>query len=608
MAQTVTFDMYVRTNNVWQQYERFIELERDDALQTAQQLDLEPEIEGVRIIRVTAFGTNRAPLETLEWISPSLRRNASRAKIENRRTSPSSVASPSADEATTEAARERNQKKSGPVALTTLKQVGPLALKSTVILVLACALSVALFTPAQFLVNQLSSSEIPIPSLYQEIAAFSICAVVFLILAGIGFYFFVSADDVHRTISRQPPKTQQKRPQTKQPAVADPEMLLTDSMMLHAPEPEVLLTPDMEEQEPLSGGSQNPVSPFVPTLSENLDTANSNPQENEPPEQALVPIPTGLDEKYRISMLRFLEGSLSELTEILKTLDQYSLFGINLFLGGAGDQFGAVHDLNGIQRFILIRETISALGTQPDMVDVFCEKFTDYDKDPNYRFMTESGRTILDKYLAGDDDCFSALPDLIKRWRKSNSAVAQAQGIVVIMFTDLVGSTQMTHDHGDLGAQQVVRAHNAIVRNALAQFHGEEVKHTGDGIMASFANAPNSLRAAIRIQREISSHNSANPQLPVRVRIGLNAGDAVREEDDFFGQAVQLAARICDKADESEIYITPSVQELCVSHAFELSEAGRYALKGIDEPVTAYAVGWQQSDTRSDTQAENEPL
>jgi adenylate cyclase len=71
----------------------------------------------------------------------------------------------------------------------------------------------------------------------------------------------------------------------------------------------------------------------------------------------------------------------------------------------------------------------------------------------------------------------------------------------------------------------------------------------------------------------------------------------VREENDFFGQTVQLAARICDKANANETFITPSVHDLCQSHAFAFTEAGSYALKGIDEPVTAYAVGWHPATT-----------
>ncbi|NQV98286.1 MAG: hypothetical protein HQ483_01200 [Rhodospirillales bacterium] len=590
MAQSVIFEMYVRTNNTWQQYERFIELERDDALATARQMDLEPDVEGVRIIRVTSFSSKRAPLETLEWISPSLRRDARRAKATGRK----STAAPGTTETglTSEAARELNQRKSGSASGGQQRSAGRVALAATGIVAGASALAAAVFVPTRFLLQQLNDPDLDEPPLYQEIAAFSVSAIVFIILAGIGFYLVLRSDLFHKQRPRAAAKAPRPRPSATGKPKPRPEQSAKSATVPEPPEPAtdpgppaemaLLFAPSLDDDD------------REPDFDGEPDTADAEAQSAPPV------IATGLKEEYRISMLRFLEGSLSELADILKTIDTYSLFGINLFLGGAGDRFAVVHSLGGIQRYILIRETISALGTQIDMVDLFCEKFDAYDRDPNYRFMTEAGRQILDKYLASEPRCFATLPDLIKRWRRSNAATAQAQGIIVIMFTDLVGSTQMTHDHGDLGAQQVVRAHNVIVRNALAQFHGEEVKHTGDGIMASFSNAPNSLRAAIAIQRQISAHNTHHPDLPVRVRIGLNAGDAVREEDDFFGQTVQLAARICDKAGENEIFVTPSVHDLCQTHAFKFTSAGAYALKGIDQPVTAYAVDWQHPKTLTD--------
>lgn len=171
-------------------------------------------------------------------------------------------------------------------------------------------------------------------------------------------------------------------------------------------------------------------------------------------------------------------------------------------------------------------------------------------------------------------------------WTSNAAARAQYQGIVCIMFTDLVGSTQMTHERGDYGAQEVVRAHNAIVRSALAAHHGREVKHTGDGIMASFSSAANAVRSAIEIRAALKTHNSVEDAVPVRVRISLNAGEAVQEEDDFFGTTVQLSVRVCDKADEGEIFVADNVQELSKGQGIQLKDAGKYEMKGVPHPMT----------------------
>ena len=112
-------------------------------------------------------------------------------------------------------------------------------------------------------------------------------------------------------------------------------------------------------------------------------------------------------------------------------------------------------------------------------------------------------------------------------------------GIRTIMFTDIVGSTAMTQDLGDDAAMLLVNAHDEIVRAALKEARGREVKHTGDGIMASFVSAVAAVRCAIRIQQGTRDHAAANPTVPLQVRIGLAAGEPVEQNQDLFGSTVQ---------------------------------------------------------------------
>jgi len=90
------------------------------------------------------------------------------------------------------------------------------------------------------------------------------------------------------------------------------------------------------------------------------------------------------------------------------------------------------------------------------------------------------------------------------------------------MFTDIVGSTEMTAQLGDTMAVELLRAHDAIIRRCLEHHRGSEVKHLGDGIMASFVDAPASVACAIEIQEELASYNEAS-ETPIRVRIGIHA-------------------------------------------------------------------------------------
>lgn len=157
-----------------------------------------------------------------------------------------------------------------------------------------------------------------------------------------------------------------------------------------------------------------------------------------------------------------------------------------------------------------------------------------------------------------------------------------------IMFTDMVGSTEMTTQLGDTMAVELLRAHDAIVRWSLEQHAGSEVKHLGDGIMASFDDVPASVACAITIQRELVSYNE-NSDIPIRVRIGIHAGEPVKESDDLFGSAVQMAARICDIAQADAILVSREVKDACTGVDLRFEPTGSETLKGFSEPIQLFS-------------------
>ncbi|MEP0340164.1 MAG: adenylate/guanylate cyclase domain-containing protein [Alphaproteobacteria bacterium] len=303
--------------------------------------------------------------------------------------------------------------------------------------------------------------------------------------------------------------------------------------------------------------------------------------------------PENVPTEPRKAMLKFLELALGAIRSQLAKLDKLGKFGLNLYLAGAGDQLAKHSGLEGAQRNGMITEAIVAIGTKKAMAGPFCDKFAEYEKDSKSRAMIDAGRSAMQRFIDGDVKAFGELPSVLESFISNKAAKATAQGVVVVMFTDLVGSTKMTQELGDLGAQQVVRTHNAIVRNALAAYHGREVKHTGDGIMAVFSNAANAVASTMVIQQELAKHNGTQGNVPVKVRIGLNAGAAVQEEDDFFGTTVQLSARVCDKADAEQIFITQSVRDLVTGHSIQFRDAGNFDMKGIEKPVPVYEVVWR---------------
>jgi class 3 adenylate cyclase len=162
-----------------------------------------------------------------------------------------------------------------------------------------------------------------------------------------------------------------------------------------------------------------------------------------------------------------------------------------------------------------------------------------------------------------------------------------------ILFTDVEGSTALTERLGDAKARDLLREHESITREALKDHGGSEVKTMGDGFMTSFGSATKALECAIAIQRAFAERNDSADE-PIKVRIGLNAGEPIAEDEDLFGTAVNLAARICSKADGGQILAPVVVRELVAGKGFLLSDVGETELRGFEDPVRLYDVRWRE--------------
>jgi class 3 adenylate cyclase len=162
-----------------------------------------------------------------------------------------------------------------------------------------------------------------------------------------------------------------------------------------------------------------------------------------------------------------------------------------------------------------------------------------------------------------------------------------------ILFTDMVGSTRLTQQLGDRSAMELVRLHDRIARGAVERHGGTEVKHTGDGLMASFRSVSAALEAAVAIQRSLADHNRTATHA-LEIRIGVAAGEPVVENDDLFGAAVQLASRLCDRATSGSILVSAAVRDLAIGKQFAFARRGRLTMKGFDEPVGVFEVAWRE--------------
>ena len=169
-------------------------------------------------------------------------------------------------------------------------------------------------------------------------------------------------------------------------------------------------------------------------------------------------------------------------------------------------------------------------------------------------------------------------------------------GIRTVLFTDIVESTTLTQALGDEAALAMLGVHDTIVRDALSASGGREVKHTGDGIMASFISAAGAVRCAIEIQRQLDKHSQENPDRPLKVRVGAAAGEPVEQHNDLFGSTVQLAARLCAHAQPEQILVSNAIAELCIGKGLSFEDVGEVTLKGFDSPVRAHAAAWKHAN------------
>ncbi|HEY5625945.1 MAG TPA: protein kinase [Dehalococcoidia bacterium] len=178
----------------------------------------------------------------------------------------------------------------------------------------------------------------------------------------------------------------------------------------------------------------------------------------------------------------------------------------------------------------------------------------------------------------------SQQPDLRKH--------ASPDGTVTLLFSDIEGSTAKTEELGDQRWMEVLREHNAIVREQLAAHGGFEVKSEGDGFMLAFQSARKALQCAVETQKAFAKRAESS-DVPINVRMGLHTGEVIKEGDDFFGKHVNFAARIAGQAAGGEILVSSLLKELTEAGGdIEFGDGREVELKGLTGPHQVYGVAW----------------
>lgn len=314
---------------------------------------------------------------------------------------------------------------------------------------------------------------------------------------------------------------------------------------------------------------------------------------SEVPEEELPP--TGLSAAalaQQMLLSSFMDMVTRDLAQVAPRVDSSTRFAVCLFVSGAVESLANDKGLPREETAELLRGAVEALGTPPEQAARYAETYESYLLNPRYLEMFEGGRLSVNCFLEGDSEGAHRLGPALESWRNPHKEEQQAQGAVAVMFTDMVGSTDLNQTVGDARAQHVVHTHNRIVRGVLADYYGREVKHTGDGIMASFANTSNAVKAGIVIMKRVAANNRAEKDLPLTLRIGINVGEPIQENNDLFGVTVQMAARLCAAAQPTQVIVSEAVKAMCAGKDIKFMDRGTRLLKGIPDPVPVFEPVW----------------
>ncbi len=175
------------------------------------------------------------------------------------------------------------------------------------------------------------------------------------------------------------------------------------------------------------------------------------------------------------------------------------------------------------------------------------------------------------------------------------TAAEQDRGTITIVFSDIESSTERATSMGDSAWMKVLTAHNEIISRHVEKWGGTIVKNQGDGFMLTFNGARQALRAMMGVQSELDEFARENPEMGVRIRVGVHTGEVIAEDGDIFGKHVMLAARVGGLADGAEILVSSIVREIASARGdLEFGEPQVVPLKGISGDHTVYQFLWRQ--------------
>jgi class 3 adenylate cyclase len=156
--------------------------------------------------------------------------------------------------------------------------------------------------------------------------------------------------------------------------------------------------------------------------------------------------------------------------------------------------------------------------------------------------------------------------------------------LLTLLFTDIVGSTELAVRLGDSAWLELLEQHDLLVRHEVGEHGGRELLRTGDGVVAAFASPGRAIEAACEIRSELRD-------LGIEIRAGLHTGECeLRPDGTICGVAVSIGARVQALAAPDEVLVSSTVKEVVTGSGLEFADRGEHALKGLPAPWRLFAV------------------
>ena len=180
-------------------------------------------------------------------------------------------------------------------------------------------------------------------------------------------------------------------------------------------------------------------------------------------------------------------------------------------------------------------------------------------------------------FMESKGEKISSIEDLLNKREKIEKSInEQFQKYVTILFTDISGYTSFVETHGDIAAKSLLQTHNEIVFSIIKKHSGNIIKTIGDAVMASFSDTKNAVAAAVDIQKALKQHNTDAEKIKkINIRIGIHAGNALKDGNDYFGDAVNIAARIEPIGSAGQIMVSRSAYNTVKDHKNIFCSYGR---------------------------------